>query len=619
LRLRESAAGRAPRCAMGTAPKARYLMVREIELMLESVRGRFVMLCMFITIACPAVPVLALLGLFGWPCVKGYFRDEKETFVGLCASVVISLVVFAVPIFCLVYNPRALQYYTHILDDYQVSHIEVYSPLFSFLCLLYLAGYITVISLDVECMVDHAKRTRLRSFKSSAAEVSLIPLDKDTPAKISLPGLVESLEGLPGWAVLDEPGAVNTPRGHMPRRADHFPSVTPRPDSEEAEQHGSMVGSLDYVTFGAPKAAKQRMLRATQGHVTKLLFFFSHQWTRCRVYPYQTALMVGYGCFRALVPRLWVMLYWGHSFSPTDPYVATMCWHGIALTAFCGSMWLVLFNNARIAYGQNVNQMKLVSALIHLEKRHTYLKTVVKPRADAEEYAEVSQRLPYFSMDSLTNIKAWWNIREYAVIDTMDERMTLEITILLVFVVMFLTVAHSMWDFVHVKTGVLTSFQVLSILDLTVLGLMSMWALMTYVELNDIMRDQADILVNARHELLTPESKLMDMTDEELLLVLASKQGRTMSEGGERDGMGGAALEASDFLSHLCEVIRVDDFVQTLFGVEVTAYNVAQVVLGMVAGLGSAAGVLYELLIKKTGATISIGLVSTSLVQQWGT
>lgn len=591
----------------------RHLLVREIELTLESVRGRFVMLCLFITVASPAIPVLALLGLLGWPCVKGYLRDDKETFLGLCASVLISVVVFAVPIMCVVYNPHALQFYTHILDDYQVSHIEVYSPFFSYLCLLYLSGYITVISLDVECMVDNAKRTRFAGFRSSKVDVSLIPLDKDTPAKVSLPELVMGLEGLPGWAMLEEPGAVNTPRGHMPRRTSLFPVHSPRP-GEELE-HGSTVGSLDYVTFGAPKAARKRMMRATQGHLTKLLFFFQHQGIRCRVYPYQTAFMVLYGFFRAIVPRLWVMLYWGHSFHPENAYVATMCWHGIALTAFTGALWLVLFNNARIAYGENVNQMKLVSALIHLEKRHTYLKTVVKPRADAEEYKDFSQRLPYFSMDSLTNIKAWWSIREYAVIDTMDERMTLEITILLVFVVMFLTVAHSMWDFAHVKTGTLTSFQVLSILDLTMLGVMSMSAMMKYVEMNDIMRDQADILVNARHEILTPESRLMDMTEDEIQLVLASTAERKLSEGGTATER---ALEATDFLSHLNEVIRVDDFVQTLFGVEVTAYNVAQVVLGMVAGLGSAAGVLYELLIKKTGATISIGLVSTSMLQQWG-
>ena len=34
-------------------------------------------------------------------------------------------------------------------------------------------------------------------------------------------------------------------------------------------------------------------------------------------------------------------------------------------------------------------------------------------------------------MDNVSNIKARWLIREYAVIDTMDERMTLEITCLL--------------------------------------------------------------------------------------------------------------------------------------------------------------------------------------------
>merc|ERR1719498_718768 len=145
-----------------------------------------------------------------------------------------------------------------------------------------------------------------------------------------------------------------------------------------------------------------------------------------------------------------------------------------------------------------------------------YLKGVVDDRSLTEQqFREMSRKLPYISMEAVDNIKAWWLLREYAVIDTMDERVTLEITMVLVFGLMFLTTAKCMYDFV-IGFDDLTSFQVLSICDLLMLGYISLKALWTYVEINNIMREQADILIQARHGILNPQSKLMDMTDDEL-------------------------------------------------------------------------------------------------------
>merc|ERR1719261_1977314 len=103
----------------------------------------------------------------------------------------------------------------------------------------------------------------------------------------------------------------------------------------------------------------------------------------------------------------------------------------------------------------------------------------------------------------------------------MDERVTLEITMVLVFGLMFLTTGKCMYDFLLGFEN-LTSFQVLSICDLLMLGYISLKALWTYVEINNIMRTQADILIDARHDILNPQSKLMDMTDDELERTAAS-------------------------------------------------------------------------------------------------
>merc|ERR1719498_1888728 len=180
-----------------------------------------------------------------------------------------------------------------------------------------------------------------------------------------------------------------------------------------------------------------------------------------------------------------------------------------------------------------------------------YLKGVVDDRSiSEEEYREMSRKLPYISMEVVDNIKAWWLLREYAVIDTMDERVTLEITMVLVFGLMFLMTGKCMYDFL-IGFEELTSFQVLSICDLLMLGYISLKALWTYVEINNIMREQADILIQARHGILNPQSKLMDMTDDELERAVGStKTGATIDP---------TALAAAEFLSHLSEVIRVDD------------------------------------------------------------
>merc|ERR1719506_221690 len=160
-----------------------------------------------------------------------------------------------------------------------------------------------------------------------------------------------------------------------------------------------------------------------------------------------------------------------------------------------------------------------------------------------------------------------------------------------------------MYDFVF-GFEELTSFQVLSICDLLMLGYISLKAMVTYVEINTIMRVQADILLQARHGILNPQSKLMDMTDDELDRNAAATKETQPASGKGTFNIKPEALAAAEFLSHLSEVIRVDDYVQTMFDVEVTAFNVAQAVLGLVAGVGSAAGVLYEFMIKAHSAQL---------------
>jgi len=592
---------------------------------LELVRSRFITRCIVLTLCSPLIPAIGVAGVIMYPCLRYYaIVDTREFLLGLASSVTIFLIVFALPLACVTLNyPQTFDYYGDQLADGKISYIEVYSPIMCYLVLLYLATYISIVSLDVEFIVDMSKKARHAAFCASTRLVNLIPLDPKSAAKVSLMNIIQNMEGLPGWVCLES--ASSSPAASARHNDNVSPARVRRTlshhvygDGErllmeaEAEElgHGAQPGSLDYLTFGLPRVTVQ-VSTGSWKIFRRMFFFVQHQAGRCRDWSGQTALLLVFALFRAVVPRLWCAFYFKQSFIPEDPYIAAMCWHGIFLTWVIGFIWLLLFNNARLAYGENVNQLRIISAIVHLEKRHTYLTSIVAPRCSSlEEYQMLSHKLPFIAMNTVDNIKAWWLLREYVVIDTMDERVTLEITMILVFGAIVALAAQCVYDFLMSQSARLTSFQVLSIIDMLLLGILTLKALWSYVEINAIMREQADILIQARHSILNPESRLMDMTDEELH-VASGRQARKSTKP-ESTPLDPQALSSAEFLSHLSEIIRVDDYVQTMFGVEVTAFNVAQMVLGLIAGLGSAAGVLYGVMLKMD--TISLQMHGTMAI-----
>merc|ERR1719453_1649763 len=113
------------------------------------------------------------------------------------------------------------------------------------------------------------------------------------------------------------------------------------------------------------------------------------------------------------------------------------------------------------------------------------------------------------------------------------------------------------------------------------------------LSVNDILADHGQLLLQARHYLLLPQASLMSLSDAEVKSAMEDDDGE--GESSILRTIPKSSILAADFLTHLNEVIRYDDFIQTLFGVEVTSFNVAQVVLAMITGLGSAFGSLYVL------------------------
>merc|ERR1719443_2697261 len=239
--------------------------------------------------------------------------------------------------------------------------------------------------------------------------ISLVPLESKTDNEVTLEQIVHSLESLPGWVCLEEhseraDGVASPSSSAGPKRV-RRKGVSAEGESlifeaEEAQDgHGLMPGSLDYLTFGVARSTVE-LSSGGWKIFRRMGFFFQHQVSRCLEWRYQTALLLIFAAFRALIPRLWCTFYFGRSFVPEDPYIATMVWHGFCLTWFIGFAWLAILNNARMAYSECVIQMRLTSALVHLEKRHAYLKSLLDEGTLTEdEFRTLSRKLPYISMD----------------------------------------------------------------------------------------------------------------------------------------------------------------------------------------------------------------------------
>jgi len=591
---------------------------------------RFIGICGVLTLLSPFIPFIALIGLCMWP----FYRSEKsqEMAVAMAIALLIFSFVFVVPIVCFCMHRETFSMYAQLVDGHEISYIEVFSPFGWYEMLLYLTAFGWVVSLNVEQIVDASKRIRYsKVFRDFDGEIRLVPLAKKmSSSSMTLIDLVKSLEGLPGWVVLPEdsdadeeegePSPVKRGRagstvgagGTKVRSAlPKFASITSisslaRQSSTASSAAGDTASwstkshPVDYLTFDAPVMHKKSQEHNTGDYnfiFGKLKHFIGTQVERCLKWPLQTMIMIMIAAVRAMIPRLWIHLFWGFPMVPHEPTVAAMCMHSIFVTFFGSALWLILFNNARLSYAENLNQVKLVSALVNLEKRHTYLKTVALPNVKSmHEYHRISGQLPYMQLNCVDHIIAWWLIREYALIDTMDERVTLEITMLLVLGGMFMTVINSILDFLG--GGEVSAFQVLAITDIIVLGCLALLALYPYYAINCTLADQANVLVHARHGILTPESRAMDMSNEELRFnnkqsdkdqQIHGPHGKLVITGNKK------ATDAAEFLTHLSEVIRADDLVQTLFGVPINGTNLAQVCVSMLAGLGSAGGMLYKL------------------------
>merc|ERR1719473_2667434 len=164
--------------------------------------------------------------------------------------------------------------------------------------------------------------------------------------------------------------------------------------------------------------------------------------------------------------------------------------------------------------------MLLVTALVSVERRHEYMSLVLHVDPDDSEHLALAQGLPFLDLSNPDNTRIWWAIREYAIVDSLDERVDLEVVLGVAVLYLLMMSAYLIADVF--MAGHLTAFTIVSVFDLTVVGLLVVISLLGCVEVNEMLRSHGEVMLRARHTLWCPEAKVVGMAEAEVTEFLSS-------------------------------------------------------------------------------------------------
>merc|ERR1719235_2778593 len=209
---------------------------------------------------------------------------------------------------------------------------------------------------------------------------------------------------------------------------------------------------------------------------------------------------------------------------------------------------------------------------------------VLQVDPDDEEHLQLAQGLPFLDLSNADNTRIWWAIREYAIVDSLDERVDLEIVL---GVVLFYTTTMSLYLIVDVVlSGKPTAFTVVALFDLVVIGAMVLSSLFSCVQVNELLRSHTHTFLRARHSLWCPESKVLGMADNEIAEILDVDDDVALAA--FSPGASSSLKDSQRLHSHLIEKIEHSDTLQTVYGVEVTMDNIGQLVVAIGCAIASA-------------------------------
>lgn len=579
--------------------------LEELELLFSESKARFISTVAFAITIAVAWPLLLAVLMVVWPGIliilyagdTNLRRRAGEYALGAIGIVTLVMIYFGVPVLVLHSKPGGVEHFLHMLSTGEVGTIELCFYIASFLLLLVLVVYAWVVYESVSLEVAVSLQSRSRFLKKHwKQELVMTDVEKakvfgKEPGEAVLVGdLLGVLSQYPGWkgsfdaaqedidALISVRSGERTLRSSPPETdEDEPPPASPmqkfRPTLQrERTLQGHRLKHIDAVVMSSldllAPGESMVVFASKVTHFLRTLFF--------SMPTHITVMILVCAAFRASIPRLWVWLYLGGKFLPGSPVENTIVLTFLITTFVTTSLWLLLFNVVRRQYRHNIDQMSLVTAVVSLEQRHQYMKTVLCVDPDDKEHILLAQGLPFVDLAQADNMRIWWTIREYAIVDSLDERVDLEVVLGVALLYLLMMTVYLVAD-VFIS-GQITAFTFVCVNDLVTVGALLVVSLLGCVEVNEMLRSHSSTILRARHTLWCPEEKVIGTAETEVSEFLESA-GRPAAQGAE---------EALRLHAHLVEKIFTADTLQTIFGYEVTSTNVAQLLVAILCGIGSA-------------------------------
>jgi len=607
--------------------------LEELQVLLDNVKQSFLQNCFFCFVVAVSWPFLVVVALFTWPFVlcsndvytKNYFAQYSLVALGI---VVLFLIFFGIPAAVLSAQEGGLAHFVHLVSTGEIGIAEIgqHWGSFVFFLVLFVYGWVVFDSVGEEVAISLQSRLRyLRTFWKEQLHIT----DQEKMAVFGelKPMMVEDLLSIlgrfPGWRssadkfaernwsnFLDDREEKTHKAEEQSEASASLPSGTPRQDIGTPRRHETDDSPARREAPPTEKTVlienERRKMQGGEmsgfwGKLSKFsrFLFSSHSWG-------MLCLIFLVSVFRASIPRTWVHFDQGSPWLPGNAVEATFILSSTITASLVFMLWWLLFEAVRTNYLENVNQMLLVTALIDIRKRHVYMRDVLKVDPDDEEsfksHRMKAAGLPFLDLSHVGNLKIWWAVREYAIVDSMDERIALEVVLAVAILYVVMVICYSIVDFLLVE-GV-SGFTLVCIFDIALVGALVLRTLLNCVNVNDMLCSHQVAFRTARHSIFVPQSKIISLTDAEVLEFYEGNHDRKSAR--ERDAL--------RLLGHLIDRVSKADTLQTIFGLEVTSSNVMQLVVALLSGMLCAfSSVRSEMNIEKVTADIASGAANMFL------
>jgi hypothetical protein len=482
----------------------------------DSIRGRLLELhtylkdlrsltwmCIFCSLTTALLwPMTWIAGIvMGMVASRNHRRDLTMASLLFFMGTLVGVILCALPfILVLVYGfPKFLK----LEDRMQVSTWD-FAGLASTQIILMLCFAFCWIYHDVSNEVDLFKQQSLDTWQKSATspldipegtrkhmEVHMTEQDEATTGtrKVYAADLLKVLEALPGWLSVSDSDIGDGNTGT--ERSNNFHKTLEKYTREAVQAD---IWPLDLYSL---KSKNTVLTQENMGFMANLkhnllLSKFKISWVAKQFshYTYTQPLMcvviVLLATIRVVIPRMWIYFVLNGSFFPQETIpIFFVCISSVMLwIAFI--IWMTLFVAVKNEYAHNGVQATILTALISMNARQSYVDNVLcTSGVPPEEAKELLACLPLLDLRKPENIRGFWRVREFSILDRMNERIGMEVLteMLLIWLVLMAALAVRDIFWLHKVSAMVP----VAMYDIAVFGILVLQALQCALHINNEM------------------------------------------------------------------------------------------------------------------------------------